>query len=96
MFFEDFRTFDNRKNRNYMTLTALKVKLHEYIEHADEEKVQSLYTILEKEIEDRSELYSEANINSFRAISDDYFSGKTQACSKEESLDRIRKQIAKK
>ena len=79
-----------------MTQTALKEKLHEYIEHADERMGQAIYTLVENEIEDRSELYNEATINSFRGISEDYFSGKTKGYTMEESMNRIRKQISKK
>ena len=79
-----------------MTQTALKEKLHEYIEHADERKGQAVYTLGGNEIEDRSDLYNEASLNSFRAISQDYFSGKTKGYTMEESMNRIRKQIDKK
>jgi hypothetical protein len=79
-----------------MTKPALKEKLHEYIEHADESKVLAIYTLVENEIEDRSDLYNEATLNSFRAISEDYFSGKTKGYTVEESMNRIRKQISKK
>jgi hypothetical protein len=79
-----------------MTQTALKEKLHEYIEHADESKILAIFTLVENEIEDRSDLYNEATLNSFRAISEDYFSSKTKGYTMEESMNRIRKQISKK
>ena len=78
-----------------MLQTSVKEKLHEYIEHADEKKIQAIYTLVENEIEDRSCLYDEATLNSFRTTSADYFSGKIKAYPMQESLDRIRKKIAK-
>ena len=79
-----------------MTKPALKEKLHEYIKNDDKRKVQSIYTLVENEIEYRSDLYDEVTLNSFRAISEDYFSGKTKSYTVEESMNRIRKQISKK
>ena len=79
-----------------MVQTSVKEKLHEYIERADEKKVQAIYTLVENEIEDRSNLYDEATLNSLRATSEDYFSGKIKGYPMEESMERIRKQINKK
>ena len=45
-----------------MTLTSVKGKLHEYIERADEKKIQALYTLVENDIENRSQLYDEASL----------------------------------
>lgn len=76
-----------------MILTTVKEKLHEYIEHADDKKVQAIYTLVENEIEDRSNLYDEATLNSFRKTSEDYSSGKIKGYPVEESMERIRKQL---
>ena len=78
-----------------MIQASVKGKLHEYIEHADEKKIQAIYTLVENEIEDRSSLYDEATLNSLRAISADYFSGKIKTSPMQESLDRIRERISK-
>jgi len=79
-----------------MAQTSVKGKLHEYIDRADEKKVQVIYTLVENEIEDRSGLYDESNLNSFRETSADYFSGKIKAYPMQESLNRIREQIKKR
>ena len=69
--------------------TSVKEKLHEYIDHVDEKKVQAIYTLVENELEDRSDLYDEATLNSFRKTSKDYFSGKEKGYPMEESMKRI-------
>lgn len=78
-----------------MIQASVKEKLHEYIEHADEKKIQAIYTLVENEIDDRSSLYDDAAINSFRATSADYFSGKATGYGMQESLDHIREKISK-
>jgi hypothetical protein len=78
-----------------MMPATVKGKLHEYIEHADEKKIQAIYTLVENDIEDRNSLYDEATINSFRATSADYFAGKIKAYPMQESLNRIREKIRK-
>jgi len=76
--------------------TSVKGKLHEYIDHADEKKVQAIYALVKNEIEDRSDLYDEVALNSFRKTSRDYASGKEPGYPMDESMKRIRKQINKK
>ena len=80
---------------NYMIQASVKEKLHEYIEHADEKKIQAIYTLVENDIEDRSSLYDEETLNSFRATSADYFAGKIKGRPMQESMDRIREKIRK-
>ncbi len=77
-----------------MVSTSVREKLYEYIEHAEEKKVQAIYTLIENEITDRKDLYDEATLASFRAINDDYFAGKIEAYPMEESLQRIREKIS--
>jgi len=74
---------------------SVKEKLHEYIDNADDNKLQAIYTLVESEIEDRSSLYDEATLNTFRETSRDYTSGKIKGYTVEESMKRIRKQIDK-
>jgi hypothetical protein len=73
--------------------TSVKEKLHEYIDHADEKKVLAIYTLVQGDIEDRSELYDEAALNSFRETSKNVHAGKEKGSSVKESMERIRKQI---
>jgi len=78
-----------------MVLATVKEKLHEYIDHADEKKIQAIYTLVENEIGDSNYLYDEETLKILRSTSRDYFSGKIKGYSEEESMKRIRKQIGK-
>jgi hypothetical protein len=78
-----------------MILATVKEKLHEYIDHADEKKVQAIYTLVENEIENSNYLYDEETLKLLRNTSRDYFSGKIKGYPAEESMKRIRKQIGK-
>ena len=78
-----------------MIQTSIKQKLHEYIEQVNENKVQAIYTLVENEIENRSELYDDTTIKTFQEISKDYFSGKISGHSVEESMFRVRENIRK-
>ena len=76
-----------------MTYTAVKEKLHNYIEQADQKKIKAIYTLLEKDIEndeDRS-VYDESTLQILEKTSDDAFSGKTKTYSLTESMENIRK-----
>lgn len=79
-----------------MTLSTVKGKLHEYIDNADEKKIQAIFTLVENEIEDRSGLYDEATLETFRKTSRDYASGAIEGYTIEESMSRIREQIKRK
>jgi len=79
-----------------MTITLVKEKLHEYIENADEKKLQAIYTLIESEIEDRSSLYDEATLNTLRETREAYLSGKIKGYPMQESMDRIKEKISKK
>ena len=75
-------------------IATVKEKLHEYIDFADDNKVQAIYTLIENEIkEERS--YDEDALNTFRQTSKDYASGKIKGYPVEESMQRIRKQLKK-
>jgi hypothetical protein len=77
-----------------MNLASVKEKLHEYIEQADEKRCRLFNTLLEAEIEDRSSLYDDATLQSFQQTSEGYSSGVIKGYPVEESMKRIRKQIA--
>lgn len=76
--------------------TSVKEKLHEYIDYADENKIQAIYTLVKGDIEERKNLYDDATLNSLRQISKDYSAGKIEGYSVEESMKRVRKQIGRK
>ena len=46
-----------------MTVTALKEKLHGYIEHANESKLQAIYTLVQDEVEERAGFYDEETMD---------------------------------
>ncbi len=79
-----------------MGLAFVKGKLYEYIESADENKLQALYTLVESEIDDRTDMYSEAVLATFRATSNEYRTGKMKGYNMTESLQRIKAQITQK
>lgn len=79
-----------------MVLAKVKEKLHDYIDHADGKKLQAIYTLLERDIEDQGDTYDDATLNFLRQTSNDYKSGKTAAIPADESIRRIKKQLKKR
>ncbi len=67
---------------------ALRNKLHEYIDIADERKLKAIYVMLEQEIEGSS--YSPQTIEEFHKRRNNYQQNPTEAFSVEESLQIIR------
>lgn len=65
-------------------------KLHEYIDLADDEKVNALFTILEADNE-LSYQYSDEDIKMFYERKERYLKGEGKNFSVEESFDEIRK-----
>ena len=71
-------------------LPFTKEKLREYIDCADEKKIQAIYTLVESDIADRSSLYDEATLNTFSTTLEDYQAGKIKGYSREGSMASIR------
>ena len=69
---------------------SLRDKLHQYIDVADEHKLQAIYTLLEGEIE-MEHIYSKEDIEKFFARRERYLAGEGESISVEESINRIRK-----
>ena len=67
---------------------SLKEKLHLYIETADEQKLQAIYTLLEEEI-NRS--YSKEDIELFHQRRQNYLQDPGESYTAENSLSAIRK-----
>lgn len=67
----------------------IKEKLHHYIDVADENKLNAIYTLLENEIEWQ---YSLEDISKFNTRREKHLKGETKSFTVEESLGLVRKQ----
>ena len=76
-----------------MTTAAIKEKLHEYIEHAGDDKLQAIYTLVQGEMVEHAGLYKEEDLNSFKETSELYFAGKMKGSSLEDSISKIRQKL---
>ena len=74
-----------------MVYTMVKEKLHKYIEHADQKKIEAIYTLLEEDIEYDSFIYDENTLQMLEKRSEDAFTGKSKTYTVEESMENIRK-----
>ncbi len=74
-----------------MNTTAIRQKLHSYLEIADDKKVKAIYAIMENDIEESAVDYTDE----FKAELDkhyaDYKTGKAKMITAEESKKRIQK-----
>ncbi len=75
-----------------MTLAAAKEKLHDLIDHADEEKIFSLLSLFEENNERTGYTYSEETLQMLRERSEEYLSGKSKTYTVEESMNIINAQ----
>jgi hypothetical protein len=73
-----------------MTYTTAKERLHDYIEHAHQDKIMAIYTLLEEEIEHKNVDYDEKSLEMLEKLSDDAFSGRSKTFTAEESIENIR------
>jgi len=71
-----------------METSVIRNKLHEYIDTADERKLQAIYTILEDEIED-TYIFNEEEIVLFHERRNKHLSGESKSYTVEESLQMI-------
>ena len=78
-----------------MKLAAVKEKLHDYIEHADEKKVKAMFTLVENDMEPDYE-FSEAELAELDRRWENYLSGKEKSYSLEDSMSNMRKYIENK
>ncbi len=76
-----------------MIYTAVKEKLHNYIEHADQKKIKAIYTLLQDDIEQEQDrfVYDEETLQMLEQVSNAAFAGKSPTLSAEESIEKIRK-----
>jgi hypothetical protein len=66
------------------------IKLHHYIDIADEKKLQAIYTILEDEIEG-DYFYSQEEIREFYDRRQKHMNGESKSYTVEETLNLVRK-----
>lgn len=74
-----------------MTIPGIRQKLHNYLEIADDKKVEAIFTILEEEIEESSIEYSDKLKKELDTRYEDLKSGKAKVISAKESKRRIEK-----
>ena len=68
---------------------SLRDKLHQYIDVADEQKLQAIYTLLEDEI---NWSYTKEDIHQFHQRRQNHLNGTSQSYTTEESLTAARQQ----
>lgn len=68
---------------------SLRDKLHQYIDVADEQKLQAIYTLLEDEI---NWSYTKEDIEQFHQRRQNHQNGTSQSYTAEESLNAARQQ----
>ena len=74
-----------------MGIETIRERLHEYIRFADDKKVTAIYTMVESEIQDELNLWTDADfLKEMKNRVDDYEIGKEEAVSFEEFKQRIR------
>lgn len=72
-----------------MESSLLRNKLHEYINIADDRKIEAIYTILEEEIEQHY-IYDEETLAMLYARRENHLKGISKSFTLEESLAEIR------
>jgi hypothetical protein len=68
-----------------MTTTNIRQKLHNYIEVADNKKIEAIYTMVENEIDDFENDWDEAFKQELDSRYEEYKAGKAKLISAEES-----------
>lgn len=74
-----------------MSTAAIRQKLHNYLEIADDKKIKAIYTMMENEIEENELVYTTELKDELDKRYDDYKSGKAKMITAEESKKRIQK-----
>ena len=71
------------------TASSLRDKLHQYIDVADEQKIQAIYVLLEDDIDYR---YSPQEIDMFHKRREEHLKGASKSYTAEESINIARQQ----
>ena len=72
-----------------MTIADIRAKLHEYIDTADDAKVEALYILLADDMESNY-TYTESELNMLQERAERYLRGEVKAVTVEESLESAR------
>ena len=78
-----------------MTYTAVKEKLHNYIENADQKKIKAIYALLENEMQQATFIYDEVTLSALEKRSDEAFAGRSKTMTVKQSMDKIKLQRVK-
>jgi hypothetical protein len=73
-----------------MNYEAVKEKLHDLIEHAGEDKIMAIYTLLSGDA-GSGVIYDEATLNLLEATRNNMLSGKEKVYTLEQTIENIRK-----
>ncbi len=79
-----------------MTVAAVKEKLHQYIDHADDKKVQAIAAFVENDIEHNYNIFDDEMMAVLKERRANYLSGKSRTFTVEESMENARNYIARK
>lgn len=79
-----------------MKTEQIKQKLHRYIEIADEKKLKAIYTMVEEEIEETSDLWNDEEfVTELEQREKKYLNGSSKTYSVEESVARAKQAVKK-
>lgn len=76
-----------------MTLAAVKERLHDYIEKADEKKAQAIYTLIKNDADNSASEYDDETIAYFEQLRQQFIASKHPGLTVEESMANIRQRI---
>jgi hypothetical protein len=79
-----------------MSSTQIRQRLHEYIRFADKKKVKAIYTMLENEIEEKHEIWTEAFVAEMERREIEIESGKINAKSRQQVNQKARALLKRK
>lgn len=79
-----------------MTATAIRQRLHNYLEIANEKKIKAIYTMIEEDIEDTLVDYTNDLKTELDKRLTDYQGGKMKMITAKDSKTRVAKLLSKK